>query len=439
MPHKDELSEDSDIPELSEVSDCSDNSDNEEQVEPMNKQNKLVVASTNKQNDSNSDPEDEQDELDEPIIDMGKNKTNIIINSINETYSLYLKNNKLLLNPEYQRGICWTVKKMNTFIDTIMKNFIVPSFVIYKLSDIELDEDIEHFYECIDGQNRFIALLNYIEAKPINGKYVYWKNNDERVYYNMETQELQRLRRRYPKSRNLTKQEKSEFDNFKFSFHIIETVNKDDRLSLEEKCSIFNRLQNGTPVIAWIKLRNMNNPITMTICKYKLLDKMNEIGFIDRMYLKNIPKEAETFNIYFLIRTFLIIDKKNLEINYLDMNIRKYLEENDYKGTPSVQITSDIDKLVPNVIKIIEFISNRKIDILPELAYIYVCYYANNKLGKLRKLIEYFKNNDKVFQKYNNYKTYRKTLESVTPTDKMFQIYTEISNINIQSSNTITA
>ena len=423
MPHTDELSEDSDVPELSEVE---DNDSNEE-----------LTTTINNQNDS-------EEEQDESIIDMGKNKTNIIIHSIDETYSLYLKNNKLLLNPEYQRGICWKLQKMNTFIDTIMKNFIVPSFVIYKLSDIELDEDIDHFYECVDGQNRLNALLNYIESKPIDGKYVYWKNNDERVYYNMETRELQRLKRRYPKSRNLTKQEKLEFDNFKFSFHIIETVNKDDILSLEAKCCIFNRLQNGTKVVNWITLRNMNNPITMTICKNKLLNKMNEIGFIDRMYLRNIPKEPETFNIYFLIRAFLIIDKKNLEINYVDTNIKKYLEENECKGTPAVQISSDIDKLVPNIIKIIEFIANRKIDILPELAYIYVCYYANNKLGKLRKLIEYFKNNDKLFQKYNNYKTYRKTLEGVTPTDKMVQIYTEISNINMQSinnnaSNTITA
>jgi hypothetical protein len=409
MSHSDELSEDSDMPGLSEISDGSDVSDVEESV---NKNDIDDVIETN-----NPD----------------KIKVTIKIQSIEETYKSYLQDTGLLLNPDYQRGVCWKLVKMNAFIDTIMKNYIVPGFVIHKLSDAELDAG-DHFYECIDGQNRMVALQYYIESKSINGKYIYWKNNNERVYYNMESQELNRLNKRKP-SRNLTKQEKLAFNNFNFCFHIIETVNPDNKISFEAKCDIFNRLQNGTPVIAWIKVRNMNNIITMSICKNKLLDKMNELNFIDRMYLKSIPKEAETFNIFFLIRAFLIIDKKNLDINYVDSNIKKYLEENDYKGTQAVQISSDIDSIVPHIIKMIEFISNRKMDILPELAYIYICFYANNNLGKLRRLFEYFKNNDKLFQKYNNYKTYRKTLAGTTPTEKMIQIYNEISNININASN----
>ena len=428
MPHTDEMSDDSDMPSLSEVSDIEDNDDNQDI-------NKNIIE---------DEVEEDTDEDDEPEINnIDKIKVSIEIKSIEKTYESYLKNDGFLLSPEYQRGVCWKLQKMNAFINTIMKNYIVPNFVIYKLSDADLD-DVNHSYECIDGQNRLVALQTFIESKPINDKYVYWKNNDERIYYNINYQTLHKLKKRYPKSRNLTKDEKIKFDNYNLFFHVIETVNPDVKLSLETKCDIFNRLQNGTPVVAWIKVRNMNNPITMTICKNKLLDKLNELHFIDRMYLRNLPKEPETFNIYFLIRAFLIIDKKNLEINYVDTNIKKYLEENECKGTPAVQISSDIDSIVPHVIKIIEFILIKKIDILPELAYIYICYYANNKFNKLKKLVDFITNNDKLFQKYNNYKTYRKTLDGVTPTDKMVQIYTEISNINMQSinnnaSNTITA
>ena len=96
------------------------------------------------------------------------------------------------------------------------------------------------------------------------------------------------------------------------------------------------------------------------------------------------------------------------------------------------------------LLKLLNSFQKKKIDILPELAYIYICYYANNKFNKLKKLVDFITNYDKLFQKYNNYKTYRKSIDGVTPTDKMVQIYTEISNINMQSinnnaSNTITA
>ncbi len=40
---------------------------------------------------------------------------------------------------------------------------------------------------------------------------------------------------------------------------------------------------------------------------------------------KKWEKNTDRFDIYFVIRTILIIDKKNLDINYLDLNIKKYM------------------------------------------------------------------------------------------------------------------
>ena len=83
------------------------------------------------------------------------------------------------------------------------------------------------------------------------------------------------------------------------------------------------------------KLKNLHtNPITSIIRSHKLLTWLNEINFINRVALtrKTTIKHAESFNIYFLIRTFLIIDKKTLETNYLDINIKKYLEANNGIG-----------------------------------------------------------------------------------------------------------
>lgn len=393
---------------------------------------------------SEVETDDNTDDDIDDFIDNNKTIVSIKIQDINATYISYLQNKSLLLRPEYQRDMCWSIKKMNTFIDTIMRGLIVPNFVIYELSEIEANNN-EHQYECIDGQHRLITIQHYIESKPIDGKYIYWNNKGERVYYNMNSQDLQKLKRRHSKSRNLTKTEKNAFDRFEMSFHFIKNLNPKAKLPLEVKCDIFNRLQNGERVSSWIKLRNMNNPITLTICKNKLLNKMSEIDFISNiLFLKNTPKEDESFNIYFLIRTFLIIDKKNLEVNYLDMNIKKYLEQNDFKGSPMVQISGDINELVPKVIQICEFISKNNKDkcILPELAYIYVCIYANHGLDKLSKIIKFFTNNTDSFDKYNSIKTYKKNVEKVTGSEKITKVYAEICNIKTNVKNntaTITA
>lgn len=35
------------------------------------------------------------------------------------------------------------------------------------------------------------------------------------------------------------------------------------------------------------------------------------------------------FDIYFIIRSILIIDKKSLDISFFDLNIKKYIEDKD--------------------------------------------------------------------------------------------------------------
>ena len=135
-------------------------------------------------------------------------------------------------------------------------------------------------------------------------------------------------------------------------------------------------------------------------------------------------------NIYFLIRTFLIIDSNDLEINYLDLNIKQYLEQNNNQGSPMVQIKGDIEELIPQVIEVIEYITNNiDNDILPELAYIFICIYANDGIDKLNDIIEYFNDNDVQFKKYNEIKTYKRTADKVTSSGKIIKIYNEIAEL----------
>lgn len=359
------------------------------------------------------DIEEEIDENDEneEIIQQNSSK------SISACYEEYLKDNNLLLTPEYQRDFCWSIEKQNALLDTIYKNWIMPNYVIYKLSKSE-SKDSEYCYECIDGQHRFKTIKNFIENTTNE---IYIKIDKFKVFYSKKDSNKLLLEKK-KKYRIFTKDEKNNFNDYQMFINIIQSKNN-KLLNIGTKCQIFNRLQNGEKVASYIKVKNNNNNIICSnIRTNKLLDYMNDLHIIDKLVIKKM-KKYENFTIYFCIRTFLIIDKKNLDINYLDLNIKKYLFTNNGLGSPQVQIHNNIDEILIKVKEIINFIcTNDKIDqILPELAYIYICIYANFGLNSLNKIIDYLFLNKNIFDKYNDIKKYQKS--SVTSVDNIKKQY----------------
>jgi hypothetical protein len=353
----------------------------------------------------------EENDENEEIIQQNSSK------SISACYEEYLKDNNLLLTPEYQRDFCWSIEKQNALLDTIYKNWIMPNYVIYKLSKSE-SKDSEYCYECIDGQHRFKTIKYFIENTNNN---IYIKIDKFKVFYSSSDSNKLLLEKK-KKYRIFTKDEKNNFNDYQMFINIIQSKNNKS-LNIGTKCQIFNRLQNGEKVASYIKVKNNNNNIiTSYIRTNKLLDYMNDLQLIDKLLIKKMIK-YENFTIYFCIRTFLIIDKKNLDINYLDLNIKKYLFSNNGVGSPQVQIHNNIDEILIKVKEIINFIcTNEKINnILPELAYIYICIYANFGLNSLNKIIDYLFLNKNIFDKYNDIKKYQKS--SVTSVDNIKKQY----------------
>lgn len=368
---------------------------------------------------SDSESNDEYEEF--PKI-----RTQITTKGLKTIYHEFLKSEKLNLKPEYQRDICWSNSKMNALIDTIMKQLVVPNFVIYKLNSREARNAKP--YECIDGQHRFYTIEKYIKNEKHNNRYIYWKTSKgERVFYDLSPEQLKKMPNKVI-CRNMTPDEKIAFDDYQFCISVISSETHEP-LSLKMKCDIFNRLQNGERVSSWIKLRNMPNIITQTICSDKILEMMNDNDFIEAIhFIRTKPKNHNAFNIYFAIRTFLIIDKQSLDINYLDLNIKKYLEANNYEGVPSVKITNDINNISSKVTQIIEYISDTEIPfkIIPELAYVYVCIYSNYGMKAVKKLTDYFNNNSEKLEYYNNLNTYCCSRNKVTSAVKLNEIYNNI-------------
>lgn len=354
-----------------------------------------------------------------------KIETKITTYNIDTVYNKFLKSNQLLLQPEYQRDLCWSYDKMNMFIDSIMKNYIVPNFVIYELPDDEL-EDKNYMYECIDGQHRLVTIKWFIEnIKNENNKYVHWKYNNERIYYNISNEYLNDMKKKRKIScRNLTNIEKRKFNDFEMSFHMIKSSKK---ITMGIRCDIFNRLQNGEKMNTYERLKNLQNIIINAIRTKRLCFIIKDTNIVDKIKFPiKIPKKSESFYIFFIIRSILIIDKQSLDVNYLDLNIKKYLEANNGKGAPCVQITKDIDILCDKVLEIINWInSNNEIKepLIIELIYIFICIYATYDLDQLDKVIKWLNENEKQLNKFNDITSYKKNYDKITSSIKMKELY----------------
>lgn len=67
-----------------------------------------------------------------------------------------VKDKKINLNPPYQRNDIWTVKMKEKLIDSILKNYPLPSFFINEYEDKK--------YNMVEGQQRTRAILSYHEG-----------------------------------------------------------------------------------------------------------------------------------------------------------------------------------------------------------------------------------------------------------------------------------
>ena len=70
-------------------------------------------------------------------------------------------NNRLDLNPPYQRKSVWNSKDRRFFLDTIFRNYPTPPIFI----DRELTDSGYHIYHVVDGKQRLETILNFAKSK----------------------------------------------------------------------------------------------------------------------------------------------------------------------------------------------------------------------------------------------------------------------------------
>lgn len=88
------------------------------------------------------------------------------------------KNNRLELQPDFQRNVVWSKSAQIMLIDTILHNIPIPKIYIKSII-----KDGKTYRVVVDGQQRLTAILRFVNndlklAKPYSGEYEGCKFND---------------------------------------------------------------------------------------------------------------------------------------------------------------------------------------------------------------------------------------------------------------------
>jgi len=73
---------------------------------------------------------------------------------------------ELRRNPEYQRGEAWKLPQKQALIDSIFRGYpIPPIFLEKKVTESELVDSPSTIFEIVDGQQRLVALRDFLDGK----------------------------------------------------------------------------------------------------------------------------------------------------------------------------------------------------------------------------------------------------------------------------------
>ena len=96
--------------------------------------------------------------------------------SVQVVYDNYLAS-KYIVNRRYQRKLVWTQEEKVAFIDSILKNYSIPLFLLAQNTDGQGNDK----YEIIDGMQRLNSLVSFIE----NEFAIEWEG--QMCYFNLDT------------------------------------------------------------------------------------------------------------------------------------------------------------------------------------------------------------------------------------------------------------
>lgn len=81
--------------------------------------------------------------------------------SISEIYQK-IKENKLILDPDYQRHEIWNSEKKTAFIESLYMEIMIPPIYVVEIPGEDILEETK--YEVVDGKQRLTAIMDFIKG-----------------------------------------------------------------------------------------------------------------------------------------------------------------------------------------------------------------------------------------------------------------------------------
>lgn len=160
---------------------------------------------------------------------MSKFKADVSLQSVS-TLVIRIGNEdeKIILDPAYQRNIVWNMNDMANFINSVL-NGIVPNNILFNI-------DEKGNYICIDGKQRLTSLVEFKYNKIFG---ILFDNNNDNdiiyVYYSVIPQKyINDIQFRI-----LTQEEKNTFNSMMIP------ITTYTNLSYEDQIDVFHRIQSG--------------------------------------------------------------------------------------------------------------------------------------------------------------------------------------------------
>ena len=145
--------------------------------------------------------------------------------------------------PPYQRGPVWNLRKQQLLIDTMLREYDFPKIYLR-----ELPKGAEYAHEVVDGQQRLLAIWNYVD----NGFALGRVSEDIPGLGNLRGKRFSEL----------TQEAKDRLGFFKVALTIIRfPVGYDDDLAEQEIRDLFLRLQEGESLNAAEKRNAVTGPV----------------------------------------------------------------------------------------------------------------------------------------------------------------------------------
>jgi hypothetical protein len=225
-----------------------------------------------------------------------------------------IDNNKLNLDPKYQRSVVWTDDKMMSLIDSIIHRYYYPPIILNLING---------YYNCIDGKQRITSIMKFLNNKiyySINDDKIYFKDFDEQskelflttqfqvcLYTELDYHVEVEIFRRVQKGVIMTTMEIMKSHNSELICDIINKTN--NYINIWKKYNISTKREHYLNYILRILMMQYKKEkgfITVTIV---------EIEKFVKNYTKNIDHENEFYINLKTLFNFLIEHEDNLKSN----------------------------------------------------------------------------------------------------------------------------